>query len=341
MAEALSAQTLVGLAGLVAGTLSSSPQARLRSARHRCPAAAAPLGLWAAVPAVQVWTWSSWRSTSRPTRPTPSTRRRSPDALPGQRHRRHRQRRGHRPRHAVPHHAGPARAPARLRPPVPGLRAAADRNHMVMGQTRPLATCQALCRAGAACAARTISARSTTSSMTTMSCASTGAPSRTRAAARPRPSASNSPNGPASSRRRPTSSSTTTPAPATPVYSMADLFACAQAGKTDYFKRAAGKVVLFGEVVDIEDRHEGAKRFEWNEAASARAAPARCVLAADPKRFAAVVDRKSMPGVEIQRRGDHHAHRYYRPARDAGPGCSPWWRSRQPSCRCSSCSCRR
>ena len=85
-----------------------------------------------------------------------------------------------------------------------------------------------------------------------------------------------------------------------PVYSMADLFACAQAGKTDYFKRAfAGKVVLFGEVVDVEDRHEAAKRFEWNEAASARAAPARCALAADPKRFAAVVDRKSTPGVEI------------------------------------------
>jgi adenylate cyclase len=85
-----------------------------------------------------------------------------------------------------------------------------------------------------------------------------------------------------------------------PIYSMADLSACAQAGKTDYFRKAfADKVVLFGEVLDLEDRFLTSKRKVWNEAADARAAPARCAIAADPKRFAAAVDRSSMPGVLI------------------------------------------
>ena len=85
-----------------------------------------------------------------------------------------------------------------------------------------------------------------------------------------------------------------------PVYSVADLFACVEAGDKDYFRRAfAGKVVLFGEVLDVEDRFRSAKRLSWDEAANARAAPARCRIAADPKRFAAAVDRRSMPGVMI------------------------------------------
>jgi adenylate cyclase len=85
-----------------------------------------------------------------------------------------------------------------------------------------------------------------------------------------------------------------------PTYSMADLFACVQAGDTDYFKRAfAGKIVLFGEVLDIEDRFRSSKRMAWNEAANARAAPKPCRIAPDTKRFAAAIDRKSMPGVMI------------------------------------------
>jgi adenylate cyclase len=85
-----------------------------------------------------------------------------------------------------------------------------------------------------------------------------------------------------------------------PVYSMADLSACAEAGKTAYFRKAfAGKVVLFAETLDVEDRFRAAKHLDWHEAASARAAPARCVLAADPARFAAAVERPSMPGVLI------------------------------------------
>ncbi len=86
-----------------------------------------------------------------------------------------------------------------------------------------------------------------------------------------------------------------------PVYSMADLYACAAAGKTDYFDKAfAGKVVLLAETLDIEDRFRAAKRLDWNEGASARAAPARCAVAADPKSFATTLSRRSMPGVLIQ-----------------------------------------
>jgi class 3 adenylate cyclase len=84
-----------------------------------------------------------------------------------------------------------------------------------------------------------------------------------------------------------------------PVYSFADLFACAQAGKMDYFRKAfAGKVVLFGEVLDVEDRYRSAKRLTWNEAANAKAAPAPCQIAADP-RLASQLNRRSMPGVLI------------------------------------------
>ncbi len=86
-----------------------------------------------------------------------------------------------------------------------------------------------------------------------------------------------------------------------PVYSFVDLYACAAAGKADYFKKAfAGKVVLFGEALDLEDRHLSAKRLAWDEAASARAAPARCAVAAEPGRYAAATNRATMPGVLIQ-----------------------------------------
>jgi len=86
-----------------------------------------------------------------------------------------------------------------------------------------------------------------------------------------------------------------------PVYSFVDLYACAAAGRADYFKKAfAGKVVLFGEALDLEDRHLSAKRLAWDEAASARGAPARCAVAADPGRFAAATNRDTMPGVLIQ-----------------------------------------
>lgn len=87
-----------------------------------------------------------------------------------------------------------------------------------------------------------------------------------------------------------------------PVYSFTDLYACAAAGRSDYFRKAfAGKIVLIGETLDQEDRFVSSKRLRpvWNEGASARAAPARCALAADPARFATALNRQSMPGVLI------------------------------------------
>jgi adenylate cyclase len=63
-----------------------------------------------------------------------------------------------------------------------------------------------------------------------------------------------------------------------PTFSFADLNACAEKGDTDFFRRHFdGKVVLFGTVLDIEDRKITSKRF-----ATAPEAPAavRCVLPA-------------------------------------------------------------
>ncbi len=85
-----------------------------------------------------------------------------------------------------------------------------------------------------------------------------------------------------------------------PVYSLVDLYACADTGDEAYFRRAfAGKVVVFGEALDTEDRFRSSKRLAWNERADARAAPARCKVAADPGRFSASMIRRSMPGVMI------------------------------------------
>ena len=85
-----------------------------------------------------------------------------------------------------------------------------------------------------------------------------------------------------------------------PVYSLADLYACAADGREAYFRRAfAGKVVLFGEALDVGDRFRSSRRLVWDERADARAAPARCKIAADPGRYAAAMTRRSMPGVMI------------------------------------------
>jgi adenylate cyclase len=47
-----------------------------------------------------------------------------------------------------------------------------------------------------------------------------------------------------------------------PTYSLADLWACAEKGDTDYFRRNFnGKVVLIGTLLDVEDRRSTSKRF--------------------------------------------------------------------------------
>ncbi|HVI91667.1 MAG TPA: adenylate/guanylate cyclase domain-containing protein [Dongiaceae bacterium] len=50
-----------------------------------------------------------------------------------------------------------------------------------------------------------------------------------------------------------------------PIYSLADLYACAQQGNGDFFKRHfAGRTVILGTVLDLEDRHLTSKRFATN-----------------------------------------------------------------------------
>lgn len=81
-----------------------------------------------------------------------------------------------------------------------------------------------------------------------------------------------------------------------PVYSLADIYAC---GDADYMARAfKGKIVLIGEVLDIEDRFRSAKRYALTEGDTSRD-PARCKIAADPDRFRPLGSRSSMPGVLI------------------------------------------
>ena len=83
-----------------------------------------------------------------------------------------------------------------------------------------------------------------------------------------------------------------------PTYSVADLYACAEAGNDAYFARQfRGKIVIFGVVLDVEDRHVAANRL-----ATARldVAPVdRCVIPFDSEKFGQIIDRRSIPGVYI------------------------------------------
>lgn len=84
-----------------------------------------------------------------------------------------------------------------------------------------------------------------------------------------------------------------------PTYSLADINACIEAGDADYMARAfAGKIVLVGEVLDIEDRFRSSKRLALAEGDASRD-PARCRVAAEPERFRPLAARSSMPGVLI------------------------------------------
>ena len=65
-----------------------------------------------------------------------------------------------------------------------------------------------------------------------------------------------------------------------PTYSLADLRACLQKGDAEFFRRAfAGKVVLVGAVLDVEDRKITSKRFAT---APEGARTVRCALPASP-----------------------------------------------------------
>ncbi len=82
-----------------------------------------------------------------------------------------------------------------------------------------------------------------------------------------------------------------------PVYSLADLLACAEAGRDDFFERFRDKIVIVGTALDVEDRRVPAKRYALERGDAA--AGARCAIPFDPGRFGELVVRHSMPGLFI------------------------------------------
>ena len=84
-----------------------------------------------------------------------------------------------------------------------------------------------------------------------------------------------------------------------PTYSLADLHACAKAGHVDFFRNAfADKAVLFGAVLDAEDRLLTSKRFitgserdRWSE---------RCIHPVMDELFRQDLRREQIPGVVVQ-----------------------------------------
>lgn len=86
-----------------------------------------------------------------------------------------------------------------------------------------------------------------------------------------------------------------TAAGAVPTYSLADLFACAQAGRTDYFREHfAGRVVILATVLDVEDRRLTSRRFV--PMTDGIAAPPRCM---HPPMQLSAAPRDSIAGVYI------------------------------------------
>lgn len=80
-----------------------------------------------------------------------------------------------------------------------------------------------------------------------------------------------------------------------PTYSLADLYACAQAGRADYFRQHfSGRTVILATVLDVEDRRLTAKRL----AAEPDGAnpPPRCIVPVLPLQ---AVARDSLPGAYI------------------------------------------
>lgn len=80
-----------------------------------------------------------------------------------------------------------------------------------------------------------------------------------------------------------------------PTYSLADLYACAQAGRSDYFREHfAGRIVILATVLDVEDRRLTAKRLA--AAPDGANAPPRCIHPVLPLQ---PVARDSIPGAYI------------------------------------------
>ena len=85
---------------------------------------------------------------------------------------------------------------------------------------------------------------------------------------------------------------------AVPTYSFADMVACAEAGKSDYFKaHFAGRVVLVGTALDIEDRQLTSERFATSPEGSN--APERCAVPVMPELVRADLRRDTIAGVFV------------------------------------------
>ena len=83
-----------------------------------------------------------------------------------------------------------------------------------------------------------------------------------------------------------------------PTYSFADLAACADAGKTAFFRdHFAGKTVLLGAVLDVEDRVLTSKRFVVRPESDNIGA--RCVLPVMEGLYTTAFARDTLPGVYI------------------------------------------
>jgi class 3 adenylate cyclase/CHASE2 domain-containing sensor protein len=83
-----------------------------------------------------------------------------------------------------------------------------------------------------------------------------------------------------------------------PTYSLADLDACVRAGNSDFLRRHfAGKVVLLGAILDVEDRKLTSSRFIT--APEHAGSGERCVLPKREDLFNGSLVRNAIPGVEV------------------------------------------
>ena len=85
---------------------------------------------------------------------------------------------------------------------------------------------------------------------------------------------------------------------AVPTYSFVDMVACAEAGKAAYFREHfAGRIVLIGTTLDVEDRKLTSERFATHP--EGLNAPERCAVPVMPALTRADLRRDTIPGVFI------------------------------------------
>lgn len=83
-----------------------------------------------------------------------------------------------------------------------------------------------------------------------------------------------------------------------PVFSVADLVACAEAGRTEFFrKHFAGRAVMLGTVLDVEDRILSSVRFSGRNS-TLQTAP-RCIIPVSES-IRTEFDRETIPGIYLQ-----------------------------------------